>query len=1403
MLLLLDTQKNKIGNIADYKDLKLEREINKLDILSFSISRNDPAYEIIQEEYYIRNNLENEYVIKQINISEDDYKEVVCEVNVEELKGTLIDNINQTQGNCEATANLAMVNTTWHVGYCDVIRKRNIIKKQCSVYDVLQEIQSMYHCEIAFNAINKEVLIYQSIGSDKGTYFSDELNLRQLNLQSDTNDYVTQIIPIGANNLTIESANNGDNYVSNYQYTKKILKAYWVDNRYTIAQDLKDDATERLSELSKPKKSYSVSIADLANLSEDYKILDYGLGDSITLLSKNKRIKDNQRIKKLEIYPEEPEKNTAEVSNTLENVEDLIKRFDNTSDTVEQITNSDNTVTSNAISSVDWTKVTNVSITSAQIGNAQVGTLQVADASITNAKIDRESVNKLVVTNADIQDATIEGAKIKEATITSANIQDEAVNESKINHAFIDKLDSTYATIKNLDVASANVDNLKVSVGTIMDLTTNTLKSQIITADNIKTNTITAGSGIIAQGAIGSAEISELDASLIRSGKLDTSLITVVSGDNHLNITGSKIQFFDTDSSNKLFERICIGDVNGDKSDYGMVLRAKNGTTTLFDVDGITKEGFTDGYGKLDNNSLDPKKIDIEKVVTSINGAVTKIDGSSITVDNQTLSARFSSITENLDNMQIGGTNVLRNTAFNGLDHWGVTGVQGCATVSTDNKYNQNNSVCINITGATSNVYGGISQNLSNQVIPGETYVLSFYLMCPDLSKFTSDLRIYFPQYDTSNNLLDTWAQVGDIVSSQLTQGVWKKYVYPIKFNSAFKTANLNIDFSMNGLVYLNSLKLEKGNKTTDWSPSPLDIESSISSVSSQVTETANAIGFNLNTQTWDTTDNYSSFKDIQTFIQANHGKITSSVSETDIEASIGNINIGINNLIHNGNFLKGAIPGSTTAPNYWGFWGNPEIYGEQGQGPYILTGTLYIGHQIYNSGISQELTDILEPNTTYTIVFNSSKESVNGVYNQMEYYDSNKNCIGTTKFDYDYSKPNTPQSFTFTTPASFVAVDFAHGGTAQVWRSGYLTSIGNVVLVEGTKAPSSFVYNLDDIQKQIDQNTSTISQQANLISTKVDVNGVISTIQQNPTSVQYAFNQINSAMIQIDGAGLHIGNGGIEIKNKSGNIVFNTDSNGDLNMRGTLSQYDSNGQISTDIRNNAFNCYDWKSSGNFVGSLTASESDDGHLGVAVYSDNGDELYLGNFVGSAGRAVSLITISQLKQYPINFNGNMDLHNYNINNPGNLVQTQSDGFINYIRMHNGSNGAYMEVANVDHLYGINVWNSDISFKYAIADSTENALDIINRFKHRQFHWKEDGRHQELGYVSQELYAINPALVLSVPQKNGTVIMQPRDDMIIPYLSKSIQEEDAKVEQLKSKIISLENRILMLENQNKTA
>ncbi|URZ00592.1 phage tail spike protein [Clostridium felsineum] len=107
--------------------------------------------------------------------------------------------------------------------------------------------------------------------------------------------------------LTIESVNNNLKYISNYQYSDKILQAYWIDNRYTKAQDLYDDAVIRLNNLSKPKKSYSVDIINLADNNLSYKLLDYDIGDSITLISKTNNIKDNQRIKKMSIYPLEPD----------------------------------------------------------------------------------------------------------------------------------------------------------------------------------------------------------------------------------------------------------------------------------------------------------------------------------------------------------------------------------------------------------------------------------------------------------------------------------------------------------------------------------------------------------------------------------------------------------------------------------------------------------------------------------------------------------------------------------------------------------------------------------------------------------------------------------------------------------------------------------------------------------------------------------------------------------------------------------------------------------------------------------------------------------------------------------------------------------------------------------------
>lgn len=180
---------------------------------------------------------------------------------------------------------------------------------------------------MTFDAVNKKVYIYEEMGADKGAYFIDQLNLKAVNQQRNSYNYITRLIPVGKDGLDITSVNNGKNYVENYQYSSKVITAYWEDNRYTVVRDLFDDATERLNYLSKPLKAYSASVYDLAKVSNKYSILDYSLGDTITLINKDRNIKEKQRIVKTTEYLEEQEKNTIEIANKLASVDNLIVRF--------------------------------------------------------------------------------------------------------------------------------------------------------------------------------------------------------------------------------------------------------------------------------------------------------------------------------------------------------------------------------------------------------------------------------------------------------------------------------------------------------------------------------------------------------------------------------------------------------------------------------------------------------------------------------------------------------------------------------------------------------------------------------------------------------------------------------------------------------------------------------------------------------------------------------------------------------------------------------------------------------------------------------------------------------------------------------------------------------------------
>lgn len=313
---IFNDKKKRIGTLSGFKDREITTTLDSGDKeLSFSYPAAGALADLLKEEYYIHTKTD-EYVIKAAEKGEQ-FNKYTAVLNVEELEGTTFPyGFESQEQTIKACLEFAFEGTGWHVGTCTVTKKRTIDEQESvTAWDVLQKCLSTYRCECIIRSLTKTIDIYDRIGSDKGCYFMEGLNLRKISLKSDTYDFYTRIYPIGKDGITPEWL-TGKDYIDNFQYSSKIKAYVWKDERYTNTTSLIEDATAKLEEMSRPYKAYTAEVVDLAKASEEYKdILSYGIGDTVTLVSKKTRTREKQRIVKITEYPESPKKNTVEISN--------------------------------------------------------------------------------------------------------------------------------------------------------------------------------------------------------------------------------------------------------------------------------------------------------------------------------------------------------------------------------------------------------------------------------------------------------------------------------------------------------------------------------------------------------------------------------------------------------------------------------------------------------------------------------------------------------------------------------------------------------------------------------------------------------------------------------------------------------------------------------------------------------------------------------------------------------------------------------------------------------------------------------------------------------------------------------------------------------------------------------
>ncbi|MCD2348481.1 hypothetical protein [Clostridium guangxiense] len=595
---------------------------------------------------------------------------------------------------------------------------------------------------------------------------------------------------------------------------------------------------------------------------------------------------------------------------------------------------------------------------------------------------DKATIEQLNVTNENVQNLIADNAKINNLVATKANITDLNVTNESVKNLQVDK-----ANITDLQASNARINTLEASTANI-----NHILAGNITAENIAAGTIAAGSSIIANGAIGSAQISDLDVSKLNAGTLDTTKITIAGANSRLVIKGNRLQVFANKSDSSLYERVSIGDVNGDGSIYGFRVRGADGTTVLLDETGVKREGITDGSinnAKIGSDAnISGTKLDINSVVTAINGGTTSIQGSKILLNGQGLDVQFSNIsttvnqkanttdvTNAINAIQVGGTNLILNSDFSqGNNNWNL--YSPSVVDILNNQYGEKSAIN-NDMSKISTGYSDITQRILF-LEPNTQYTLSY--------EARGAWVTYIVEYRDSS-FKTTVASYQDHVVNDSTP-TWSFEKFTITFTTQ---ADCNTGIFYFRVFYghsgqITNIKLEEGNKATDWTPAPEDvqgqidtansnitsIQTTVSSHTSSISALQNSITLKVDTQTF---TNYQSTVNGQissinntlssqsSSISVLQNQITSKVTQTDINTSINNIQVGGRNLVLNSNFYKSST-GWTT----------------EGGTSQVIEDSIY-GHCLQfsiNGRIFNSVANVWEANQTYVVSY-VAKADVDG----------------------------------------------------------------------------------------------------------------------------------------------------------------------------------------------------------------------------------------------------------------------------------------------------------------------------------------------------------------------------------------------------------------------------------------
>ena len=198
--------------------------------------------------------------------------------------------------------------------------------------------------------------------------------------------------------------------------------------------------------------------------------------------------------------------------------------------------------------------------------------------------------------------------------------------------------------------------------------------------------------------------------------------------------------------------------------------------------------------------------------------------------------ATNSSVNNAIGNLQIGGRNLIKNSAFiNGISGWLHTknGLQ--LILDNSIKLNGHPTVKISNTGLAQNSWYGVktySNLVDSTIYKGVTYTLSCWYYIEDKTTVDSNLTLQLKGYKVNATTESSIPNAAfTVLPKDIATEKWTKISVTFTPTESFINCCARAHFDKNGTAWVTDFKLEKGNKATDWSPAPEDTSTAIDNI--------------------------------------------------------------------------------------------------------------------------------------------------------------------------------------------------------------------------------------------------------------------------------------------------------------------------------------------------------------------------------------------------------------------------------------------------------------------------------------------------------------------------------------------------------------------------------------------